>query len=88
VPAFAQPVRVGARHGRLHAAIGPPLPGNFAGRRPEAHGKSRKVRGTERGRFRHRRTDDGNAEEVGLKLEQRVVGRGAAVNPQLAERDT
>ena len=54
------------------------------GRIPEPDREPGKVRGAERGRFGHLRPHDRHAEQVGLKLQQRVVGGGAAVDAQLA----
>ena len=75
------------RHRRLEAAIDLPLAGDLVGRRPEADGEAREIRGAERRRFGDRRPDDRDAEQVGLELHQRVVGRRAAVDAQLVQRD-
>ena len=57
------------------------------GRVPEADRQPGQVRRAERRRLGHLRPHDGDAEQVGLKLQQAVVGGRAAVDAQLRQLD-
>ena len=51
-------------------------------RSPEINCETRKAGRSERGRLGHCGTNYRDAENIALKLHQRVVGGGASVNPQ------
>ena len=55
---------------------------------PEADRQPREVRRAERRRLGHLRAHDCDAEQVGLKLQQRVVHRCPAIHSQLRQVDT
>ena len=80
LPARIQPLARLGRHRRLELAIERPVVRHVVRADPVAHRQARQVRGTERGRLRNDGTPDRHAEEVGLELQQGVVGGGAAVH--------
>ena len=55
---------------------------------PEADGEPRRVGGAERGRLDHGRPHDRQPENVGLDLQQQLVGGHAAVDAQRRQLDT
>ena len=75
------------RHRGVESLVDAPVARQRLGRIPEAHGEAREVRRAQRGRFGHLRPHDRNTKQVGLELHQRVVGGGAAVHPELLQRD-
>ena len=53
---------------------------------PDAGGKTGEISRAERGGFGDGRTNDGNAENIGLELHESVVGGGAAIDAEFGER--
>ena len=85
---FPQRFRGLSRQRRLESPLLPPLTGDGARRGPEADRQSRQIGGAQRGRLGHRRPHDRRTEQIGLDLHQCIVHGGAAIDAQLADRDS
>src|SRR5262245_839849 len=75
-------------HPRFEDAIRSPEAFELRDPFPKTCGKPGEVGGSKRGRLRVGGLHDAPAEDVGLKLHQKVVARGAAVHAKLFERLT
>ncbi len=75
------------RHRRLEPTIDSPIGGDVTRVAPVSDRQPGEVRGTERRRLEDFRTNDRDAQEVGLKLHEQIVGGGAAVDPQFRQLD-
>src|SRR5690606_38643983 len=75
-------------HRRLPAAVFAPVRAELVQATPEPDREAGRVCGSQSGRLRYLRADDGYAKDVRLELHERVVGDHAAVDLQLGEVDT
>src|SRR5690606_26890740 len=73
-----------ALHGE--AALHLPGAGDLVGGRPDARAETGEQGGAQGGGVEHLRTDDLEAEEIGLELHEQVVGGGTAVHAKGAQR--
>lgn len=71
---------------RLKAAVLLPGGAKVIPVSPDPDSETGEGGGAERGGFNDTRSDDGHVEDIGLDLEEEVVGRRTAVNAQLGER--
>jgi hypothetical protein len=85
LPALAAGSDVGAVRARGEEGLLGAVGVNFVNAAPEADGKTGEVSGSEGGGFEHGGPCDGKAEEVGLELEQQVIGGGTAIDAELGD---
>ena len=70
----------------LEHALDPPLIGQLLAVAIHADRQPGQIGGAERGSLGDLRSDHRDAEQVGLKLQQQIIGRSAAIDAQLGDR--
>src|SRR5882672_1936048 len=85
IPSSKQSLRLRPRHAGFESLLSALEGVDVLNVSPNSGAQARQVCGSEGCAFRHRRADHRNAEDIGLKLHEGVVGSSAAIDAEFAQ---